>query len=952
MTKSASFLTLCTLILLTLLLTTCTSEDNKSYWPTTTRETRPWTRWWWHGSALTKEGITAELEAYRKAGLGGVEITPIYGVQGYEDKFVPFLSDAWMDLLEHTLAEAERLDLGVDMATGTGWPFGGPWVKEDFASRNIAHKVYDLGAGNFLNEKIEFIQQPLLRTVLPNQVTIKDIAQPVESNKNLQELAIDQVQFERSLPLVALMGYNEQGEVLNLTKYVNNENHLNWSPPSGKWKLYALFIGWHGKMVERAGPGGEGNVIDHFSDSALYKYLLRFDNAFRGRDITSIRAFFNDSYEVDDAQGAADWTPKFLEEFKKARKYNLEDYLPLLFGPHDNQFSRRVLYDYRLTISELVFNKFTQPWDVWAQGKKAITRNQAHGSPSNILDLYSRVDIPEIEGTDPLRIRMASSAGNVSDRRLVSSESATWLDEHFESGLGDIKSAVDLFMLNGVNHIFYHGTTYSPPGEEWPGWLFYAAVHLNPRNPQWADFDVLNNYITRCQSFLQKSKAINDVVLYYPIADPMSTFGPEMIEHFDGIGKQFAGSVFEQAANSMLRQGVAFDFISDKQIRNLLQSKNGQLVTVTNRFGSYKTIVVPYCEFIPIETLKSLIRYANDGATIIMYRGVPYTFAGFANLEKDQVQFDSLMSMFRERLVNEDGVMSRTIGKGKIVIGDSLTIALGHANVERESMTDLGLEFTRRILDDGRYMYMVRNVSGHDFDGWVPFNYRANQVVLMDPMTGVVGLAEGKGDGRSVRLQLADNQTMIVVMGPGGRVPPPGFPYITIRSSKTLDSKWTVKFESGGPTLPPTVETDTLGSWTWYNGKEYDEFSGTAVYQTRFASPDSSRNGWMLDLGRVYGTVRVILNGKEIGAVIAPPFRVKIEPSMAQSENILEVRVTNLMANRIAALDKNGVKWKKFYNINFPARKAENRKDGLFDASSWVSHPSGLMGPVQLLFIE
>ena len=102
------------------------------------------------------------------------------------------------------------------------------------------------------------------------------------------------------------------------------------------------------------------------------------------------------------------------------------------------------------------------------------------------------VDIPEIEGVEPLRIKMASSAGNVTGKKLVSSESATWLNEHFESNLSDIKVALDRFMLNGVNHLFYHGTTYSPPGEPWPGWLFYAAVHLNPRNPLWNDFDALN----------------------------------------------------------------------------------------------------------------------------------------------------------------------------------------------------------------------------------------------------------------------------------------------------------------------------------------------------------------------------------------------------------------------------------------------------------------------------
>src|SRR5438034_407626 len=109
-------------------------------WPPISREAKPWTRWWWMGSAVNSTGLTAELEALRASGLGGVEITPIYGVMGAEQNFIPYLSDDWMRALEHTLREAVRLDLGVDMATGTGWPFGGTWVGEADACRTLAHR--------------------------------------------------------------------------------------------------------------------------------------------------------------------------------------------------------------------------------------------------------------------------------------------------------------------------------------------------------------------------------------------------------------------------------------------------------------------------------------------------------------------------------------------------------------------------------------------------------------------------------------------------------------------------------------------------------------------------------------------------------------------------------------------------------------------------------------------
>src|SRR4030042_2070677 len=82
-------------------------------------------------------GWGAALEAYQQVGLGGVEITPIYGVRGFEDRFVPYLSPQWLERLEIALTEARRLGLGVDTATGTGGPFGGPWVGTDDAGKTI-----------------------------------------------------------------------------------------------------------------------------------------------------------------------------------------------------------------------------------------------------------------------------------------------------------------------------------------------------------------------------------------------------------------------------------------------------------------------------------------------------------------------------------------------------------------------------------------------------------------------------------------------------------------------------------------------------------------------------------------------------------------------------------------------------------------------------------------------
>ncbi len=217
-------------------------------------------------------------------------------------------------------------------------------------------------------------------------------------NKNLQGYAFDQVQFERTLPLLTLMAYNDKGKALDLTKYVDSEGVLKWKAPKGEWKLYALFQGWHGKMVERAAPGGKETWWIIFRLKQLLHYFDYFDHAMRGHDIQSLRAFFNDSYEVDDGKGSADFTPTLFEEFQKRRGYDLRLQLPALLGNDTPDNNERILSDYRQTISELLQDHFTKKWKAWALSHHAIIRNQAHGSPANILDLYGVVDIPEIEG--------------------------------------------------------------------------------------------------------------------------------------------------------------------------------------------------------------------------------------------------------------------------------------------------------------------------------------------------------------------------------------------------------------------------------------------------------------------------------------------------------------------------------------------------------------------------
>ncbi|HWB94156.1 MAG TPA: glycosyl hydrolase, partial [Puia sp.] len=667
-----------------------------------------------------------------------------------------------------------------------------------------------------------------------------------------------------------------------------------------------------GKMVERAAPGAEGNVIDHFSSAALRKYLSRFDTAFAGHDIGYLRCFFNDSYEVDDSRGQSNWTAAFFDAFRTHRGYDLRGYLPALFGKDTPENNDRVLCDYRETISDLLLEQFTEPWHDWAHTKGAMIRNQAHGSPANILDLYAASDIPETEGSEILRYKFATSAAHVTGKPLASSESVTWLNEHFLSSYGDVKTALDKYWLGGVNHIFYHGTAYTPIDDPWPGWLFYASVHFTPNDPDWPDFATLNEYVARVQSFLQQGSSDNDILLYYPIYDSWSEPGNALLKHYDRMDPEFTNTGFETCAQFLLGRGYSFDYISDKQIQQLTPQTH------------YKAIILPDCKYISVGALQKLL---DLGIPVLVYKALPTGPPGLGDL--------------RERT----GTFNRLIVKNKFLINADLGALMTAAGLSRETMVDDSLDFVRRSYKDG-HVYFIVNHGSKTFRGYAPLGSAFSDAAIFDPMTGARGLARQKQG--EVYLQLLPGETCIIETNPGGKGAL--FPYYrSAGEPKMLQGAWRLEFLSGGPVLPRAATIGQLGSWTTLGGDAYKSFSGTAKYTLNFVRPAGHAVAWLLDLGRVGRTAEVRVNGVKVATLIGPDFRVTIPASVIHDRNTLEIRVSNGMVNRIEDMDRKGIVWKKFYNYNFPAHFRENRgAGGLFDASKWAPIESGILGPVTL----
>jgi hypothetical protein len=204
--------------------------------------------------------------------------------------------------------------------------------------------------------------------------------------------------------------------------------------------------------VKRFAPGGAGWMLNPFYADAMRHYLQRFTDAFAKYDGPKPRAMYHDSYEYN-----CNWSPDLLAEFEKRRGYKLQAELPLLFGKEENDRVARVKSDYRETISDLMIERAWPVWNQWSRDHGFITRDQAHGSPANLLDLYALADIPETEmfhnDRSKLISEFASSAAHVAKRKLTAAETGTWLNEHFTETLAELKSLFDDMFLSGVNHI-------------------------------------------------------------------------------------------------------------------------------------------------------------------------------------------------------------------------------------------------------------------------------------------------------------------------------------------------------------------------------------------------------------------------------------------------------------------------------------------------------------------
>ena len=805
--------------------------------------------------------------------MGTVEITPIYGVKGNKAHDVSYLSPQWMALYGVTVSEAKKEGMLVDMNNGTGWPFGGLGTSTSDAACKLVVSECHVEGG-------------------------KRVEWPVEVADTKQS---SHARLER------LMAFSTGGKCLDLTSKVSR-GKLVWDAPAGEWHLVAAFCGKTLQKVKRAAPGGEGYVIDHFSARAVKDYLLHFDKAFATSGVAFPHNFFNDSYEVY----KADWTEGLFDEFYARRGYKLEEHLPEFLSDVRTDTVARIVSDYRETLSDLLLENFTRQWTAWAHAHGTQTRSQAHGSPGNLIDLYAAVDVPECEGfgltdfgikglrkdsltrpnfSDISMLKYASSAAHIAGKPYTSSETFTWLTEHFRTSLSQCKPDLDLMFLSGVNHVYFHGTTYSPKDDPWPGWKFYASIDMSPTNSIWRDAPWLLKYIERCQSFLQMGRPDNDFMVLLPVRDMWAERTGKgeksLLMQFDIHSMAKKAPEFIKSILAIDKAGFDCDYISEKYLMGTTY-KDGKLETAAGT--RYSALIIPGSGKMPASVKAHVDSLKNAGAKVIY---------GVNVAEMSQAAAPELMK------------------------------------------SKYGLRAIRRSNATGHH-YFIANLSPNDVDAVIPLTVTAADARWFNPLTGDIYAAELSGEGVHVCLRSGESmilQTYNRKLADAGKPMPR-----RQGDAKRLDGKWTLSFVASAPAVSKTFALDSLHTWETLDDDSVKVTMGTGAYTTHVSmTAEEARSQWSIDLGDVRESARVYVNDSLVGCAWSVPFILQCGNVFKAGDNTVRIEVTNLPANRIADLDRKGVQWRKFKDINVANL---NYKKGTY--SGWEPVKSGLNSSVTL----
>ena len=720
-----------------------------------------------------------------------------------------------------------------------------------------------------------------------------------------------------------------KSDVVDLTAKMHSDGTLDWTPPPGRWAVVRLGYSLTGILNQPAEPEATGLEVDKLSSTYVREYFQRFLENFN--DATGglmgkrgLRYVVTDSWE----DGTQNWTDDMSAQFKAHRGYDMLPWLPVLTGHvvEGSEASDRFLYDFRQTLADLVvenhYDQLTDLLHARGMGRYSESHEQSRSLIADGMEVKRTADIPmgamwvpNAGATRDADIRESASVAHIYGQNLVAAESFTTSTGAWAWSPETLKPAADRELAMGLNRFVIHTSVHQPLDDKVPGLGLGIYGQWFNRHETWAELaKPWMTYLARSSYMLQQGKFVADVAYLYGqdanITQLFAVQGPEV------------------------PAGYNFDYVNSDVVLHCLSVKNGRLFTPGGT--SYRVLALDSStRRMTLPVLRKLRELVNDGAVVVGPMPIDSP-----SLSDDQAEFKTIAGQ-----LFGSGTGDHSYGKGRVLAGQTLAEALRKLNVMpdfqiSEGQPGTSLFFTHRRISDGE-IYWVNNRSNRAETVNAVFRVAGKAPELWHADTGKMEAASYRmADNRTiVPLRLGPNEAVFVVFRRNADLPSRNIPLPIETTVAGIEGPWRVQFQSGRG-APVETNFEKLSSWTESNDSGVKYFSGTATYSKSFQAPtmwfNTGARLWM-DLGDVKNIAEVSVNGKYLGILWKPPFRVDVTGIMKPGTNVLEIKVTNLWVNRLIGDQQLDATQKYTYT----QRQFYGAESALL--------PSGLIGPVQIV---
>ena len=267
----------------------------------------------------------------------------------------------------------------------------------------------------------------------------------------------------------------------------------------------------------------------------------------------------------------------------------------------------------------------------------------------------------------------------------------------------------------------------------------------------------------------------------------------------------------------------------------------------------------------------------------------------------------------------------------------------------------LGLRFIRRSNPTG-YHYFINNLTDGDIADYTALSVNFKSAAIFNPLDGSIRQALVNDEGK-VYINLHSGESMILQTYDtdisSSELPVDNEETDFTVTDIPLKGSWTLAFNNAlladGTTFTNSYVLDNLKTWEGIDANTA-QLMGTGSYETAITLTEDqikTADRFEIDLGDVRESAKVFINDECIGTAWSVPFRLDCGKTLKAGSNTIRIEVTNLPANRIRQLDKNGTVWRIFDDINFSViSSAEGTTKDSF--ASWNLVPSGLNSIVTL----